>query len=195
MLKIGITGGIGAGKSVVCKILSEWGIPIFYADSRAKIIIDTDKSVKQKIQNIFGKYVFNLSGTLNNENLAKIVFNDKTSLEKLNKIVHPLVKEDFQKWAEGQNSPYVVEEAAILFESGSYRMMDKTIMIYCEKEIRIERIIKRNRFTREKIERIMSNQMDDEEKCKKADYVVLNNEKTLLLPQLLKIHNELISIV
>ena len=194
MLKLGITGGIGAGKSIVCKIFSNWGVPVFNADFEARDLMIFNKELVKKIKLYFGDLAYNEDGTLNKTYISEIVFNDRVKLAKLNKMVHPFVKELFLLWAMKQDARYVIEEAAILFESGSDKNMDKTVLVYCEKETRIKRIVKRNNIPKEQIEKIMANQLDEEEKCKKADYIVYNNEKTLLLPQLIKIHKELTAI-
>ena len=189
MLKVGITGGIGAGKSVVCSILNKWGIPVFYADTEARNLMHHNSSVKEAIIHEFGGKIYNESGILQKNILSDIIFNDEQSRLKINSIVHPFVRETFIEWSKKQSSPYVVEEAAILFESGADSLMDQTVVVYSDKEIRIKRIQNRNQFSRSKIENIISHQMSEEEKCKKADYIIYNNEKALLVPQLIKLHN------
>ena len=194
MLKVGITGGIGAGKSIVCRIFSNWNIPVFNADFEARQLMVFNTDLIKQIKSVFGDNAYNKDGSLNNVYISEIVFRNAEKLKKLNLLVHPHVRELFLSWTLKQDAPYILEEAAILFESGSDKFLDKTIMVYSDKETRKKRIIKRNNLTIDKIEKIMSNQMDDEEKCKKADYIVYNNEKTLLLPQLIKIHKELTAI-
>ncbi len=190
MLKVGITGGIGAGKSIVCEILHKWGIPVFMADQYGRRLLENNVSVHLKLKKEFGSHIF-INNTPDRKAISDLVFYNKKNLYKLNNIIHPLVRSGFLEWCEKQSAQYVIEEAAILYESGSDKLMDKIIMVYCEKELRIERIIKRNGFNRNHIERIIQNQMSDEEKKEKADYVIYNNGKTLLLPQIIDIHNKL----
>ena len=139
MLRIGITGGIGSGKTTVCAIFSTLGIPIYNSDERAKKIMVENQSVVNKLKAQFGSTIYFEDGSINRVLLSQIVFNDKEQLTKLNEIVHPAVFEDMIKWyAENQNYKYVLQEAAIMYESGSYKMLDKTILVYADQEIRIE---------------------------------------------------------
>lgn len=193
MIRIGITGGIGSGKTTVCHVFENLGIPVYNSDKSAKIIINYNEKAKKDIIKNFGRNIYQKSGSIDNERLSNIVFKDRFALKTLNSIVHPYVRKHFSDWIRiWKNAPYVIQEAAILFESKAYRFLDKIIMVYADKDIRINRIKKRDHFSEEKILQIMSNQMDEKKKCEKSDYVLINNEKELLLPQILKLHNTFI---
>ena len=176
MLRIGITGGIGSGKTTVCAIFSTLGIPIYNSDERAKKIMVENQSVVNKLKAQFGSTIYFEDGSINRVLLSQIVFNDKEQLTKLNEIVHPAVFEDMIKWyAENQNYKYVLQEAAIMYESGSYKMLDKTILVYADQEIRIERVMKRDKVDRIAVLARMDKQMPESEKLKLADFVIYNN--------------------
>jgi dephospho-CoA kinase len=189
-LQIGITGGIGSGKSMVCKIFSVLGVPIYDADSRAKNLMTTDGILVEQIKKEFGSLSYNSQGVLNREYLSASVFNQPNKLEKLNSLVHPRVAVDFKKWVEEHSAfAYIVKEAALLFESGSYRTLDKIILVTAPEAMRIERVLTRDTHrTRADIESIIRNQLAEEEKKKKADYIIRNDERELMVPQVLKLH-------
>jgi dephospho-CoA kinase len=189
-IQIGITGGIGSGKSIVCKIFAVLGIPIYDADSRAKAVMTTDGILISAIQKEFGTLSYKEDGTLNREYLAKEVFNDEVRLKKLNSLVHPRVAADFAHWLSKQvTKPYVIKEAALLYESGSYKANDKIIVVHAPESIRIKRVQQRDPHRSEEgIRDIMRNQLPEEEKMKRADFVVVNDESTLLIPQVLSLH-------
>jgi dephospho-CoA kinase len=189
LVRIGITGGIGAGKTLVCKVFNTWGIPVFIADLEAKVIMDTDPFIKESIAIKFGKHILDDTGNLNRDKLSEAVFNNKPALDSLNAIVHPAVRTKFDAWVLQQQAHWVLAESAIMFESGMHEMFDDIIMVYSPVEVRIERVQKRNGFSKQKTLSIMANQMPDEEKSKKAGYVIHNNEKTLLLPQIITIYD------
>lgn len=194
MLKVGITGGMGSGKSTVCKIFETLGIPVFYADDEAKKILNEDEELKKNIQSVFGKEIYT-GGILNRSALAQIVFNDKSKLEKLNSWVHPATKKKYEAWENAHSSiPYSLHEAAILFEAGVAERMDKVITVAAPEQLRIERIIKRDGVTPENITARMNNQWTEEQRNSKADYIIYNDENRLVIPQVLKIHNELLQI-
>lgn len=194
MLKIGITGGIGSGKTVVCKVFELFGIPIYYADEQAKKLMQTDKQLIRQIQNSFGKSIYS-KNILNKKLLAKIVFNDESKLNELNALVHPAVKNDFENWVKKQkNCPYIIKEAALLFESGTYLQLDKIITVTAPTELRIKRIMKRDGSDRISVKKIMKNQMTDKEKISRSDFVIFNDEKKLLLPQILKLHKNFVAL-
>ena len=193
MLKIGVTGGIGSGKSIVCNVFKTLQIPVFEADHEAKKIIQQNVNVKHKLISHFGEETFRADGSYNTGYISKIIFSDISGLQIINNIVHPYVKDKFIEWSNIQTAPYVIEEAAILFESGADKHVDKVIMVYSEIDIRIERIRKRNGMTVQNIKKITETQMDELEKCKLADFTIVNNEKTLLLPQILNIHNKILN--
>lgn len=185
-LKIGITGGIGSGKTVVCRIFKLLGIPVFEADLAAKNILDNDREIKGKLAGLFGGEIFKPDGYVDRRKLAGIIFNDDLSLQKVNAIIHPAVREDFLKWFEAQDAPYVLHEAAILFESGFYKMMDFNILISADKELRIRRVMERDLVSREKALHRMEKQWDDNRKAALAD-IVINNDNELLIPKVLEI--------
>lgn len=190
MLKIGVTGGMGSGKTTVCKVFEILGIPVFYADAVAKSIMYTDQVLRQDIIKSFGEKSYSERGDLNRSYLSAIVFNSKTELEKLNALVHPAVFRAFDLWVESQEAvPYVVKEAALLFESDSYKMCDQTVLVKSPLEIRIERIKLRDGITREEIESRMNRQFSDEVKEKLADHILINDERQLLIPQILDLHS------
>jgi len=194
-LKIGVTGGIGSGKSLVCSIFQTFGIPVYNADSRAKYLMTENQNVIKSIRKIFGDKAYLDSGALNTEYLANFVFQNEDQLKILNGIVHPSVAIDFEQWFELQKlSPYVIKEAALLVESGSYTSLDHLITVIAPPELRIGRVLKRDPHrTRKDIANIISNQLDDQIKVSKSEFVVNNDGDTLLIPQVLKIHHSLIS--
>jgi dephospho-CoA kinase len=190
-MKIGITGGIGAGKTSVCRVFNVLGIPVFYADTEARTIMDMDSNVKSKIISITGKDLF-AGGSLDRAELAKMIFTDKNLLNKVNDIVHPVVVNQFLIWADSQDAPYVIIETAIIFESGTSKLVDKIITVIAPEEERIERVIQRNDLTREQVLDRIRNQMNDDERLKQSDYVIDNSENEMIIPVILKIHDELL---
>lgn len=191
VIKLGITGGIGSGKTSVCRVFKVLGIPVFSADFEAKNIMDNDDSVKLRINSIAGKELY-VSGILDRAELASLIFNNKLLLDKVNSLIHPIVFENFRKWESKQDAPYVIMEAAILFESGAWEIVDKVATVVAPAEQRIERIMQRNNLTREQIIMRINSQMDDDEKVKRSDYVIQNSEKDMIIPAILKIHEDLI---
>jgi dephospho-CoA kinase len=187
-IKLGLTGGIGSGKTFVSTIFSKLKIPVFNADIEAKKCMNEDKPLKQAIKNSFGDKIFK-EGSLQNKVLADIVFNNSQKLAELNKLVHPLVKISFDNWCLKQSSSVVIKEAAILFESDSHTGLDKVICVSAAKETRIERVIKRDNILREQVVAIMEMQMPQNEKEKLSDFIIVNDEVELLLPQIVKIIN------
>lgn len=192
MIKAGITGGIGSGKTTVCEVFELLGVPVYYADLEAKNMLDNDPAVFQAIIKLFGNNVLQSLGKIDRKKLAAAIFNDKNKLEALNRIVHPAVALHYEQWCLNNNSaPYTVKEAAILFESGSYRNVDKIITVTAPAGLKIERVMKRDKVSSGEVEKRMAAQLTDEEKMKRSDFVIINNEAQLLIPQVLKIHNEL----
>lgn len=189
-LQIGITGGIGSGKSLVCKIFSCLGIPVYDADSRAKSIMTTDGIVMEQIKTEFGSLSYNSDGTLNRSYLSQTVFNDAAKLKKLNELVHPRVALDAQQWvATHRDQKYVLREAALLFESGSYQLMDKIVVVTAPETLKVTRVLTRDSHrTAEDVVKIIRNQMDEKEKISRADFVLVNDETELLVPQVVKMH-------
>lgn len=193
MLKLGITGGIGSGKTTVCRLFELLGISVYYADEESKKLLDEDKEVKKQVLSIFGDSILNDAGLIDRKKLAEIVFNNKIQLEKLNSILHPAVGLHFESWLKKQKSPYILKEAAILFESAAYKQVDKVLTIVAPLELKIQRTMKRDGVTREEVESRIKLQMSDEEKIKRSDFVIQNNEQELLIPQVLALHNQLIN--
>ncbi|MFZ9980400.1 MAG: dephospho-CoA kinase [Cyclobacteriaceae bacterium] len=193
MLLIGVTGGIGAGKSIVASVFRCLGIPVYDADSHAKALMTTDGILQEAIKKEFGTLSFTEQGRLNRAYLASQVFTDPDKLKKLNRLVHPRVAEDFEHWVEKQKSeptiPYVIKEAALLFDSGSNRQLDKIIVVTAPDVLRIQRVQKRDGRTSHEIEQIFERQMSQEEMIRRSDFTVLNDESRLITPQLLKLHD------
>ncbi len=192
-ITIGITGGIGTGKSIVCKVFKTLGIPVYDADSRAKKLMEQDPTLIKDIKDNLGEESYISSEKINKQYLSDLAFTDKAKLELLNKIVHPHVFEDFSRWKERHKyETYLIKEAALLFESGSYQDLDVTVLVYCPLELRIKRILLRDsNRTIESIRRIIDNQMSDSKKKKLADSVIINDDSQMILPQILKIHYDL----
>jgi dephospho-CoA kinase len=191
MIKIGVTGGIGSGKSMVCRVFESLGVPVYYADLHSRRLTDSEPDIRQKLTGLFGPDIYN-GNTLNRPHFAAKVFADPQLLEAVNTIIHPWVRKDFDHWVLGfPDKKYVIEEAAILFESGGYTQVDKCITIVSPVDMRIERILKRPGMTLGRIREIMANQWPDEKKAAFADFVITNDEKSLLLPQILFIHHQL----
>ncbi|WP_313511780.1 dephospho-CoA kinase [Sphingobacterium sp.] len=191
-LKIGITGGIGVGKSVVTKIFKVLGIPTYDADREAKDIMVKNDAVRQSLMETFGKDVYFEDGSLNREWLGKRVFSDAEELKKLNAIVHPAVIKDGEDWAAAQTSIYSVKEAALLFESGSYKALDFTILVVSPLELRIERVMQRDKVDREEVLRRINKQMPEEEKEKLSDCIVYNDDQHSLIEQVMELHQKFI---
>lgn len=189
-IQIGITGGIGSGKSLVCKIFGVLGVPAYDADSRAKNLMTTDGILIQQIKKEFGSLSYDAKGVLNREFLSATVFANQDKLKKLNALVHPRVAIDYEMWVdEHAESKYVLKEAALLFEAGSYKMLDKIIMVTAPKEIRIERVLARDPHrTKEDVEKIIQNQLSEEEKEAKANFIIRNSESELIVPQIVDLH-------
>lgn len=187
MLKIGLTGGIGSGKSTACHILQELGIPVFDADSQAKHLMNTDPELKESITILIGRQAYTATG-LNRALIANTVFNNPEKLRQLNSLVHPKVREAFTGWvSKQQRVPYVIQEAAILFESGAYKYMDLTIAIYADIALRIQRVASRDGIPPELVKNRMDNQWPAEKINALADYTINNDNNALLLPQILRI--------
>ena len=195
MLKIGITGNIGSGKTTVSKLFELIGIPVFYADDAAKILMVTDKVLIAGIKQTFGAESYLDDKTLNRKHIADIVFSDEEQLAKLNALVHPAVFRAFDSWAEQEvkdGVPYVLKEAAVLFESSSYKFCDKTIMVTAPLDMRIKRVMHRDNITRQEVLNREARQFTEEKKIQLADYIIKNDESELVIPQVLKLHQEFI---
>ena len=191
ILKLGVTGGIGSGKTSVCRVFSVLGIPVFSADNEAREVMDIDTSIMLRINTIAGKNLYS-SGNLDRSELAKLIFNNSRLLEKVNSLVHPVVFSRFREWVRRQDAPYVIMEAAILFESGADKIVDRIMTVVAPVEQRIERVIRRNMLTSDQVMERMRNQLDDEIRIQRSDYVVSNSENDMIIPVILKIHGELL---
>lgn len=191
MLRVGITGGIGSGKTSVCRVFEILGVPIFYADIVAKNITNDDYSVREQLNAVAGCDLF-AGGVFDRSLLAKIIYADTDKLKQVNAIVHPIVFNRFIKWAEQQSNSYVIAESAILFESGFDKYVDKVITITAPTTERINRVMKRDDFSREKVESIIANQFEDNIKVEKSDFVIANGEKDMVIPKILEIDKKLI---
>jgi dephospho-CoA kinase len=193
-IQVGVTGGIGSGKTLVCQIFKTLGAPVYDSDSRAKMLMTTDGILISAIQKEFGSLSFFPDGTLNRKFLADQVFQDEERRKKLDQIVHPRVAEDYAKWLNIQSFAYVVKEAALLVETGSYKTLDKTIVVTAPDELRIRRVLGRDAHRTEQMVRdIINSQMPQQEKANKADFVVVNDELTAVLPQVLTLHRQFLS--
>jgi dephospho-CoA kinase len=194
MLKIGITGGIGSGKTLVCEVFSKMGVPVYQSDEESKQLLDTNKVLKAQLIGIFGDNIYTNAGLLDRKALADIVFNNTEALKQLNAVVHPLVRQHFLAWLQEQHAKYILKEAAILFESKANIGLDKTIMVYSPLELRITRAMKRDGITRDAVMSRLEKQMPDEEKLKLCDFVLYNDEVQPLLPQIIVLHQQIMNL-
>jgi len=190
-MKLGITGGIGSGKTSVCRVFNVLGIPVFSADPEAKDIMDNDPVIISKINTIVGKDMYQ-NGGLDRMELANIIFNNSKLLDKVNSLVHPVVFDHFRLWELKQHAVYVIMEAAILFESGASKLVDRVASVIAPVEERVERVINRNKLSREQVLDRMRNQMDDDTRISISDYVIHNSENDMIIPAILKIHEDIL---
>tara|TARA_B100001057_G_scaffold390235_1_gene398165 strand:- start:639 stop:1214 length:576 start_codon:yes stop_codon:yes gene_type:complete len=190
MKRIGLTGNIGSGKTTVASCFEILGVAVFNADKQAKLLMNTDVNLKQSLITEFGKEVY-LNNELNRKYLSKLAFNDDLVLKKLNALVHPVVQDAFEKWSIQQIGSYVIKEAAILFESNTYQSLDAIICISCHEEIRLKRILKRDDLSKKDVRQRMSHQWAEEKKISLSDYVITNDNSSLVMPQILSIHSDL----
>lgn len=194
MLKIGITGGIGSGKTTASKIIRNLGVPVFASDEVGREALNKNKRLIKKVKKEFGDEMYLSDGSLNRSRLASLVFSNPQALEKLSALVHPIVEAQFNTWCElHEKRPYVLKEAAILFESGSYHDLDKVIHVFAPREQRIERVIKRDHTTKEEVEKRIRFQYSDEERNRLADYIIMNEDGTDLLPEIMDLHEILLN--
>lgn len=192
MLKVGITGGIGSGKTTVCKIFELLGIPVYYADERAKLLMTENEEVVKAVKNAFGAATYAADGTLNRGYLANIVFKDAKQLERLNNIVHPAVHLDGNQWHEAQkNVPFTLKEAALFFENGSYKFMDKMICVAAPEALRIQRVIDRDQTTEAAVKARIDKQLPEKQKVERSDYVIDNDGSKSLVLQVWEIYTQL----
>jgi dephospho-CoA kinase len=191
MLKVGLTGGIGAGKSIVAKVFEVLGIPVYQADDAAKKLMETNKELMDLIKINFSENAY-VEGKLNRKFLADIVFNDKEKLKVLNSLVHPFTIQDGIDWMNKQDAPYAIKEAALIFESGSQHAFDVIIGVFAPQAMRVNRTLKRDQTTRELLLERMDNQLEDSLKMKLCNEILINDEQKLLLPQIISLHLKLI---
>lgn len=192
MLKIGITGGIGSGKTTVCKVFETLGIPVFYADTIAKQVMVNDMLLVEGVKSAFGNESYFENGSLNNKHIAAIVFNNADELAKLNQLVHPAVFRAFDTWQNQISSdvPYILKEAALLFESGSYQMCDKNVLVTAPLQTKLARVMQRDRLTEAQVKARMDKQFSDEQKVSMADYFIENTENSSVILQVLNLHQQ-----
>ncbi|MFM6926110.1 MAG: dephospho-CoA kinase [Ferruginibacter sp.] len=193
MLKIGITGGIGSGKSTVAKVFEVLGIPVYYADDAAKRLMNEDEELKHKIQLQFGNEMY-VNGQLDRKRLAEIVFASPGKLAQLNALVHPATLLDAERWMQKKATPYAIKEAALIFESGAHVHLDHVIGVTAPAPLRIQRTMHRDGITREAVMARMDKQMDESIKMKLCDFVIKNDEQQMLLPQVLELHKKLLEL-
>ena len=193
VLKLGLTGGIGSGKSTAAQIFEVLGIPVYYADIEAKRLMNEDEQLKKEIIKIFGEGSYS-NNILNRKYISSIVFSDPLKLEQLNAIVHPATKRDSETWMLSQKAPYAIHEAALIFEANVNERLDYVIGVSAPEELRIERAMQRDNVTRDEVIKRMDRQMDEKTKMSKCDFVLINDEQQLLIPQVLQLHEKLIEL-
>ena len=193
MLRVGLTGGIGSGKSTVAKIFEVLDIPVYYADAAAKRLMNEDEALKKEIIKHFGKESY-ADNQLNRPYIASLVFNNHERLELLNSLTHPVTIRDANEWMQQQVSPYTIKEAALIFESGSAEYLDYVIGVYTPTPLRMQRIIQRDKITKEEVLQRMNRQINEEIKMRLCDAVLINDEQQLLVPQVLKLHQQLLAL-
>ena len=191
MKYIGLTGGIGSGKTTVARIFSMLNVPVYNSDEAGRNISNIDPLVKSTIKEQFGADVFDQNENLNREKLSAIVFNDSSALAKLNAIIHPAVAQDFKTWCANQSSPYVIKETAILFEHGLDKYLDGVIVVEAPDELRIKRVMHRNGITEDAVRNRIQQQLPQDELISRADWVIHNNEEQLLIPQVLAVYSRI----
>jgi dephospho-CoA kinase len=193
MLKIGLTGGIGSGKTTVANIFNVLGIPVFDADKQARLIMEVDEQLILSIQKAFGEASY-INGRLNRPHLANIVFNNPARLDALNALVHPATIKAADIWMNAQTSPYVIKEAALMFEAGSATHLDHIVGVYAPENVRIKRVMERDQVSRDHVLARMKYQIDEVIKIKLCDFVVVNDEQQMVIPQVLQLHNKFVKL-
>ena len=191
MIKVGVTGGIGSGKTTVCRIFGSLGVPVYYADTRAKQLVLEDPKLRESYRQLFGSEVYTDKGSLNRKLIANRIFNNPKLLGKINSLVHPAVRKDFDLWCKEQSASYVIQEAAVLIEGGGYQLMDRVVLVTAPEELRIQRVMLRDSSTREKIEQRVKNQWSTERLREFCDFEIFADDQRLVTPQVLQIHKEL----
>ena len=191
IFRLGVTGGIGSGKSTVCKTFNVLGVPVFSADDESRIIMDTNTQLRDDLNNLIGEDLF-ASGELDRTKMASIIFNDSSLLGSVNRLVHPLVFSKYKEWCKKQCSDYVIFEAAILFEAGAEEHVDKILAVIAPLEERISRVMKRNKMSREQVMERVKNQISDEEMIKRSDFYINNSDNIMIIPKVIEIHNSIL---
>lgn len=193
-LRIGITGGIGAGKSIVCEVFKLLKVPIYNADNAARRLLNTDPSLQKEVISLFGNQAY-IDRKLNNKFVGEVAFNNPEKLNLLNQAVHPRVAIDYDAWTNQQISAYTLKEAALLFETGSYRQLDQVILVSAPTEVRVNRVLKRDPHrSAADIEAIMNKQWTESKKADLADFVIVNDDQQMVIPQVLKIHQKILGL-
>lgn len=192
MIVIGLTGGIGSGKSTVAAMFQELGVPVYDSDKRAKFLMNTSEVINKQLVELLGKEAY-VKGKLNRSYIAEKVFNDSELLAKLNNIVHPVVRQDFIDWTKNQESCYVIQETALLFENKSQELYDDVILVTAPKEVRIERVLGRDNSTREQVKARMNNQLDDEIKLELANFIIENTDLERTREKVLQVHASILT--
>lgn len=197
MLKIGITGGIGSGKTTVCKVFEVLGIPVFYADTVAKELMVTDEILMAGVRSAFGEESYLATGILNNKHIANIVFANQVKLDQLNALVHPAVFRAFDRWLAqvGHAVPYVLKEAALLFESGSYRLCDQSVLVTAPMAVKLQRVMQRDGVTAAQVQARMDKQFTDEQKMQMADHLIHNDEHSSIVLQVIDLHQQFLALL
>jgi dephospho-CoA kinase len=193
VLRLGLTGGIGSGKSTVAQIFEVLGIPVYYADVAAKKIMNEDEGLRSAITKIFGGQAY-ANNILDRKYISSIVFSDPAKLQQLNALVHPATKKDGEAWMQQQTSPYAIHEAALIFEAKVSDRLDLVIGVSSPIELRIKRAMERDKVSREEVLKRMDQQLDEKLKMSKCDFVLINDEQQLLIPQVLELHEKLIAL-
>ena len=188
--KIGLTGGIGSGKTTICKIFESLGIPIFNSDEYAKQLLKNNTQIIEKIKKTFGENIVN-ENRINKQKISQIIFSNEKKLKIINDIIHPVVIQGFNQWCEKQTTKYIIKESALLFESKTYRELDKIIWVEASENLRIKRVEKRDNRKKNEIKKIINNQIHYKDVKTKIDYLINNNETILITPLILKIHEEI----
>jgi dephospho-CoA kinase len=194
ILRLGITGGIGSGKSTVCKVFNVLGVPVFSADDEGRIIMETDPGLKKDLEKIAGCELYS-EGQLDRKKLASLIFNDEELLSRVNALVHPRVFSSYLEWCEKQVADYVIFETAILFETGAEKYVDKTLAVTAPLEQRVQRVMGRNLMSREQVMERVKNQMSEEEILERSDFNIDNAEDIMIIPQVMVIHNRILQLL
>ncbi len=193
MLNIGLTGGIGSGKSYVGRIFETLGVPVYDSDQEAKRLMVESEELRKGIVEIFGSKAYK-GEELNRTYISELVFTNKQLLSSLNDIVHPAVHNDFLNWTkEQEEKPYFIKEAAILFETGGYKLLDQNILVLADEHTRIDRVVERDHVSEESVRDRMNNQMSDDEKIKYADFIIYNNNDSMILQQIVNLHHKIVN--